>query len=100
MEAEQMPDYTYPETPECDKALSVKDKSWALGEFLDWLDSKQYWIAHYPPMGMWGLRAEELCPVRRAKEDLLAEFFGIDLKAMEAEKQAVLASIRTQGAKP
>lgn len=35
--------------PEHEKMKAIKDKSQAIGEFLEWLDTeKNYEIAHYP----------------------------------------------------
>ncbi len=71
------------------KLNRVKDKSQAIGEFLDWLSEQRgialckYDPAHPP---YW--------PIHKRTEQLLAEFFQIDLKKIEDEKRAMLASLQ------
>lgn len=79
------------EYPECDKMLAVQDKSQALGEFLDWLqEEKGVQLAYYPE----GEEAtDELVPWRRRTEEILAEFFDIDLKKVEEERRVMLAKL-------
>jgi len=77
------------EHPELDKMMAIKDKSQVLGEFLDWLDSEtEYCIA---------TRCRDMdCLVRAhvSIEQLLADFFGIDLNKVEEEKRAILDGLR------
>ena len=40
-----------------------------------------------------GLRGESFYPVAVSTEEMLARHFGIDLKAVERERRAVLAAI-------
>ena len=65
-------------TPELDKMLVVKDKSLILSGFLDWLQEQHYVLAQYD--------GDELIPVFKDPERLLADFFGIDLKKAEKER--------------
>ena len=74
-------------TPELDKMLVVKDKSLILSGFLDWLQEQHYVLAQYD--------GDELIPVFKDPEHLLADFFGIDLKKAEKERVALLESLRT-----
>ncbi len=77
----------YPPTPELDKMLAVKDKSQAIGEFLDWLQhDKNYVLAEYG-------EKDRLYPLYSSIETLLAEYFGIDLKKIEQERRAILKSL-------
>ena len=63
--------------PEHDKLHKIRSQSQLIGEFLEWL-SYSKGISLGTPV-----------------HDLLAEFFEIDLKKLEAEKRAMLWSIRT-----
>lgn len=64
--------------PQHDALAAVADISQAQGEFVDWLVQHGY--------------ADLFGNVT----DLLAEFHGIDMAALEAEKRAMLAAIRDQ----
>jgi hypothetical protein len=72
--------------PEHDKLAEVADKSQVCGEFHEWLMAQGYLLARY---GV-GSRPNELSPVRRDLDDMLAEFFGIDRVRLEREKRAML----------
>jgi len=59
-------------TPEIDKMHAVKDRSQAIGEFIEWIRSeKEYEIAFYPE------GSDTLWPVNTSIEKLLAEHFEI-----------------------
>jgi hypothetical protein len=73
--------------PEHEKLHAVKDKSQAIGEFLEWLGGR-YVFANYRKDSEW-LRPENLNIQRE-----LAEYFEIDLDKIEEEKQAILAEVR------
>lgn len=79
----------YPPTPMLDKMSAIKAESQAIGEFLEWLTTKGIHLAHnveghnYPHY------------LSRSTEELLAEFFDIDLNQAEAEKRAILDHIRS-----
>ena len=75
-----MPDY-----PEHDKLHAIKDKSQLIGEFLEWLQGK-YTIAEYEGDLLW--------PVHVSIETLLADYFNIDLNALEREKEDILEAHR------
>lgn len=76
----------YPLTPELDKMLAVKEKSQIIGEFLDQCEFEGVHLAEYD--------GDELRPIRRNIEATLAQYFGIDLKKCEAEREAILDHIR------
>lgn len=104
----------YPPTPELDKMKSVHEKSQAIGEFLDiFLSEKGVqlgkphkhdqncagWDEHrgrYNPGldGGCSFHTNEFESFDFTIEKLLAEFFGIDLKKCESEREAILNHIR------
>jgi hypothetical protein len=69
--------------PECEKLQKVADKSDECGHFLDWLCQKGY--------------AEKTS--RKRMEELLAEYFEIDLVKVEKERRAILDDIRNRSDK-
>lgn len=90
------------DTPECEKMQAVKGESQAIGEFLDWMtSSKGYVIAEYPKAlkvlhhhALQTQVGDELLPIHTRIEELLAEYFNIDLKKVEKEKRALLEEQR------
>jgi len=78
------------QTPEGDRVLSVKEKSQAIGEFLEWLQSDGVVLAHWPD------ESDELIPIFDPIERLLARYFDIDLAKVEEEKLALLRAMRAQ----
>jgi len=77
--------------PEHDKLSAVADKTQAIGEFFEWLESKGIFLARYVegsnyPRHVHGFR------------DLLAEWAGIDENKLEAEKRQMLANLRQETA--
>lgn len=77
--------------PECEKIADARDKSQAIGEFLSWLgEEKEIELAewHKP-----GTDNERLFPVNINKEELLAEFFGIDLVRAEEERRQMIKAL-------
>lgn len=78
-----------PPCPECVKLAKVHDQSQPIGEFLDWLrNDKGYVICD--------LEEHEYEPVGKTIEQLLAEYFEIDLKKVEQERRVLLEWIRSQ----
>jgi hypothetical protein len=76
--------------PEHDKLIAVRDRSQAIGAFLDTtpyvlceLDDESYTVPRY-------------MPISRSITSVLASYFGIDLTKIEAEKQAMLDSLRSR----
>jgi len=95
------------DTTEIEKMEKIADKSQVIGEFIEWLQG---------PKGLTVCRQitqeeiyEEDCeddydpgdylPQHQTIESLLAEYFDIDLKKVEEEKQAILNEIRAKAAK-
>ena len=76
-----------PKTPELNRMADFRVESQAIGDFLAWLQTeKKIKFAKY--------YGERLAPVQVPVEDTLAEFFEIDLKKVEKERQALLDFIR------
>jgi len=91
--------------PQHNRLRDVADKSQVIGEFVDWLaDTKQVWLGHdftFRDVDDDGREYENpqftTFGVPRI-QDLLAEFFGIALVALEAEKREMLDEIRAANA--
>ena len=92
-------------TPETDKMIAVKDKSQAIGEFIEWLGTEGMIIARYATKeDEWADEGEErvatgtyegdLLPVLTSIEKILAQYFGVDLNKAEKEKRAILESLK------
>lgn len=76
-----------PKTPELNRMADFRVESQAIGDFLAWLQTeKRIKFAQY--------YGEQLAPVQVPVEETLAEFFEIDLKKVEKERQALLDFIR------
>lgn len=59
----------------------------AVQNFIDWLfDEKEWWICEHRPR----LRDDGFTPIRQRREDIMADFFGIDLTILDDEKRAML----------
>jgi hypothetical protein len=98
---------------ELDKIMAVKEKSQAIGEFLDWLFEKGLHLARYlteeeyesednreDEPWMEGetfkrhiIKKGELIPVHDDIEKLLADFFEINLSKVEDERRELLAQL-------
>lgn len=76
--------------PQHAKLRTVKDYSQKIGEFVEWLPAeKQIRLGYYRTE-----KSEVLQPAQIALQDLLADFFGIDLKALAQEKDDMLEELR------
>lgn len=106
----KMPEET--KTSMLDKLSEVKDKSQAIGEFLEWIfGSKSYHLARYltdkeyesedniywvdglyenEQFKRYEIKKEELIPVQMNIEKLLAEYFEIDLQKVEEERREII----------
>ena len=88
------------EYPECEKMAKVSDKSQTIGEFLDWLRGEAgYIIAEYGADSDKD-RDEGPFPIHKSIEQLLADYFEIDLNKVETEKRKMLDKIRRDANKP
>ncbi len=103
-------------TTELDKMALAKEKSQTVGEFLDWLIGTKGWTLasehiHGPKCEGWDEHRGRfnprgmtdyckmgpdgrLWPASFTTENLLAEFFGIDLNKVEQERRSILAALR------
>ena len=81
--------------PEHEKLQAREPDNRVVSEFLDWLDEK--WLEICCDSGIPG---GGYTPAGLSKEDLIGEFFGVDPKRLELEKQAMLREIRTRGLCP
>jgi len=77
--------------PEHAKLEAVAPQSQAIGEFLEWLMSTYSCELGRPEGRNAGFR-----PVGVSTQQLLAEFFEIDLDKLEAEKRAMLDALRAR----
>jgi len=73
---------------EHEKLQAVKDKSQEIGDFLEWCNNKGIFLGEYD-------RFDELVPIRKNTETMLAEYFKINLKKLEQEKRDMLDNFRT-----
>jgi len=94
------------EYPECEKMARARPKSQAIGEFLDWLQNEKgiqfgktptdeqieevedTFGESWPDIALW--------PETIRTEEILAEFFDIDLDKVEKEKREMLKKIREE----
>lgn len=95
--------------PEHAKLHNVKDASQKCGEFLEWLQGA-YTLCQQHEKHDDGCRAKdgflacgmwkgEYFPVNFNVQKVLAQFFGIDLRMLNEEKDAMLREFRAQNAK-
>ena len=87
------------ETPELDKQSEIihSGKAATVQDFIDWLlDEKQYVIAEWSDPDPDGIRDQELFPVYTQREQLMADFFGIDRDKIESERRAILAALQEE----
>jgi len=88
-------------TPEHEKLHKVQEKSQAIGEFLEWLQGeKKYTICEWletngeidEESGDWV--HSRYTRIMERVEQLLAEYFDINLDVLESEKRAMLDELR------
>lgn len=78
------------EYPEHQKMKAVKERSQAIGEFLDWAQSEGLYLARYDER----FHDETLRAISEPFEHILARHFNIDLNKIEEEKQAMIEQLR------
>jgi hypothetical protein len=76
------------EYPEHIKLHAVRDKSQAIGEFLEWLNSKGIVLCCKEEKG------DGFCMTNTTNNEYLAEFLEINLEILEKEKTIMLEKIR------
>ena len=70
--------------PEHDKMNAVKEESQAIGEFLTWAEGEGMILYHQFAR----------VPVMKSTNQLLADYYGIDLDEVNAEKRRMIQEIR------
>ena len=73
--------------PEHEKLEKIAATSQAIGEFLEWLEEQGVVLCRFGGFDM-------AYPCRESKETLLAQHFQINLAKLEAEKRAMIATLR------
>lgn len=91
MDDKQMEDQEMSEYPEHDKISGLNGSNQTAGEFLDWIrEEKGYDICEFKE-GQWSGRYHA---INTSTTKLVAEYFDIDLNAMELEKREMLQQCR------
>lgn len=75
--------------PECTKMVEASPVSQKIGEFVDWLRDE-----HDLVLARWDDDDACLYEASAPMEQLLAEFFDIDLDKVKAERREILAELR------
>lgn len=85
-------------TTECEKIVAVQDRSMAISEFLEWLDTQGICLCVVPKTKTYypGEGYDRFEPISGGREQLLADFFGIDLKKVEEERREILKQLRVK----
>lgn len=74
--------------PEAAKMLEVKDQSQVIGLFIE---TSGYVLCKLPSPN-----SEHYIPTHKSIEQILADYFAIDLDKVEKERQQMLATIRSE----
>jgi hypothetical protein len=92
-------------TPELDKMRAVSEQSQAIGEFLDmseyvlaqWVDCTSEFHEELGDQGSYYTcwEAHHLVEVHQSIEEILADYFEIDLKKVESERREIIAALRS-----
>lgn len=80
--------------PEHAKLSAISDESQAIGQFLE---DGPYLLAEYCEIE--GFRDLQLVPAQKPIQQVLAEYFDIDLARIEAEKRRMLEQIREENSR-
>lgn len=81
---------TVADYPEHDKLRAVRDESQAIGQFLEWLGENGLVICSFEEYK----RTGEYIPDGRSIQQILADYFEIDLNKLDDEKRAMLNELR------
>lgn len=87
---------------EIDKLRAAKEEAAILSEFLDWLNQDagftlckwRDFVSHSDEVGDY--TAEGYYPIQKSYEQLLADYFEIDLQKLEQERQEILDNLRKE----
>lgn len=85
-------------TPELDKMLEVRDDSQRIGEFLEWLSEQEITLAEWTGDDCMECGGS-LMDISQTREQLLANFFVIDLDKCEKERQNLLDAVSEENQK-
>lgn len=85
----------YPAAPECDKLSDVHEDSNKVGQFLEWMTQERgivfaSWQPADPDYTAFFGETESLRPQCLNINELLAEYYGVDLKKVEEERRTIL----------
>ncbi len=105
MEDDELAGVEVMKTPELDKMVKVREQSQAVGEFLDWLlYEKNVTLCemHQHSKGCENsdgeveceLREDEYIPFSFQIQELLAEYFDIDLEKVDKERRKILVGLQ------
>lgn len=81
-------------TPELEKLSEARPDNQVISGFLEWLEEKEYFLAEWSGNDCEECGKETLMDMVQTKEQLLANYFSIDLVKCEKERQALLDAIR------
>lgn len=84
------------EHPEHEKLDKIRHKSQAVGEFLDWL-AEEKGVRLCTLQKVEEFSGRQYWPIRVSNQEIIAEFFDIDLDKLDKEKQEMLDSLRKAG---
>lgn len=88
-------------TPELDRQLEIihSGQAQTVQDFIDWLSEQKYVLARYVPEDERtdddGIYGEQPVAVFIQPEQLMANFFGIDLNKIDQERRALLEALRS-----
>lgn len=77
------------DTPEHDKLEKINGDDYVIGQFLEWL----LYEGDYQVMQR---RNREWVPTSKSVQGIIAEYFEIDIDALNAEKKAILNALSQQ----
>lgn len=75
--------------PELDKMKAAREKSAILSDFLDWMNENGIRLCRNNPDHYWA-KGGEYYQITESYEQLLAQYFNIDLNKVEEERRRIL----------
>jgi hypothetical protein len=80
-----------PKTPELDRMAEVRDKSQAIGEFIENSGfTLGKWVKFH------GITEERFTPASGTIEQILADYFEIDLRKVDCERRAIIDALNAE----
>lgn len=77
-------------TPELDKIYAAREHSQIIGDFIETLSKRGMALVAFNPHDDWN----PYFPIYSSTEQILAEYFEIDLKKAEKERELILEDFR------